>query len=73
MAKQFNDIVRHDIMFDLQSLPDSFETKLQYLSFLVSQAHQEEIRFGVKLPKVVIEPNQGPAHLTHCLEKISEA
>lgn len=73
MAKQFNNLVRKDVMFDLQLLPDNFETKLQYLSFLVTQAHQEEVRFGIKLPKTIIEPNQGFAHLTHCLEKISEA
>ncbi|MBE0364004.1 hypothetical protein PULV_a1545 [Pseudoalteromonas ulvae UL12] len=72
VSKQFNQLGNGHVIFDFALLPDDFETRLEYLAYLLQQAQHDELIYGLTLPQRHIGANHGPEHLAECLKALSE-
>ncbi len=56
---------------DFNGTRGDLETRLSQLAQWVETAHGDGLRYGLKLPHGVIEPNRGPQHRQRCLEALA--
>ena len=73
LLKEFTESYSGDFIFNLSDMPGDFETKLKHLSYLLNQAHHDELTFGLNLPNCKIPAAKGFHHLELCLRALSEA
>jgi len=68
LIKQFSGSQTTPMLMDWDSLPgEPLEARLSQLTRWCLDAHQQNARFGLKLPGQLIKPDSGAAHLDQCL------
>lgn len=73
LVKEFVGGATQELWLDWSLTPDrgSVEDKLSILTGWVLAAENLQVRYGLRLPGCVIEPAQGEAHRTTCLEALA--
>ncbi len=71
-VKQFASPTRPELWLDYQSLEGSPEVRLSQLCRWVLDAEQRNLRYGMRLPNLVLSPNQGAEHRRQCLEALAK-
>lgn len=74
MRKHFlaDDALR-DLSFDWEQLPQlTDEPRRSQLCHWVVQGHRDQARYGLRLPRVAIEPGFGAQHYRRCLAALAE-
>lgn len=71
-TKQFVDYRSEDLWLAWEEVPlPDREARLSHLCRRVLECHQEQQRFGLRLPGVIIAPDQGEAHKARCLQALA--
>lgn len=73
LVKEFTESFSGDFIFNLSDMPGDFETKLKHLSYLLYQAHHDELTYGLNLPNSKLPAAKGLNHLELCLRALSDA
>ena len=71
-SKDFSSITANEYVFTLQSVPGNLEQKLQHLSYLITHAYHDSLPFSLVLPNKQIPLGTNKAHMTSCLEALSD-
>lgn len=58
--------------FGLNTVPGDLEQKLQHLSYLITHAEHENLRYSLVLPNNKVNLGSGNKHMTECLERLSD-
>lgn len=70
-TKDFSSGSTSEYEFSLQTVPGNLEQKLQHLSYLVTHAENENLRYSLLLPHAKVDLGSGTPHMTKCLEELS--
>ncbi|VXD01490.1 DUF58 domain-containing protein [Pseudomonas sp. 8Z] len=70
-VKDFASLAGRDLWLDFDSLVGDVETRLSLLSHWVVQLAERQQPFGLRLPRVTMEPDQGDAHREACLRALA--
>ncbi len=71
--KHFEQTQDQQIWFSIYKVQaDSIEEKLSKLAWLVTNAHHQEITYGLQLSHIELDPAQGESHLKMCLEQLAK-
>lgn len=71
-TREFVDYASHDLWLDWDSLAmPGIELRLSLLCRQVLDFHQQQRRYGLRLPNVTIEPDKGEAHKHRCLRALA--
>lgn len=71
-TRTFVDYASHDLWLDWDDLPmPGVEVRLSHLCRRVLDFHQEQRRFGLKLPGALVGPGKGEAHKARCLQALA--
>ncbi|NNG42996.1 DUF58 domain-containing protein [Pseudoalteromonas sp. NEC-BIFX-2020_002] len=71
MMKEFVSFSSDSQIFDFNQLKGSTEFRLQQLSFLISNAHDSGVPFGLQLASTHYSISQGKEHMQNCLQALS--
>ena len=71
MVKEFVNYSAQSVFFDFNQLQGNTESRLQQLSYLISQAYLQGTRYGLQLEASYFEVNEGKAHCKNCLKALS--
>ncbi|WP_372768440.1 DUF58 domain-containing protein [Pseudoalteromonas sp.] len=71
-TKDFSAGSSNEYEFNLNTVPGNLEQKLQHLSYLITHAEQESLRYSLVLPNSKVDLNSGKNHMTECLERLSD-
>jgi uncharacterized protein (DUF58 family) len=72
VSKQFGGDRGEELWFDWRLLPPlDTEAKLSLLCRYVLDAARLNLHFGLRLPTVTLEPNQGARHKHRCLSALA--
>ena len=71
MVKEFVNYSAHSVVFDFNQLQGNTETRLQQLSYLISQAYQQGTPYGLQLESSNFAVNDGKQHCQNCLQALS--
>lgn len=72
LTKQFTGQADHELWLDWYRLASSdIETKLSILCGWILKAENNGQQYGLRLPNLVLEPNQGEAHKQNCLKALA--
>ncbi len=72
MTREFETFASNDFWLTWDSVPGpDQETKIGQLCFATTESAVQNLRFGLRLPGIVIEPNQGTHHLNECLKTLA--
>lgn len=71
-TKDFTSGSSNEYEFSLNTVPGELEQKLQHLSYLVTHAEHEHLRYSLILPNSKVELGSGNNHMTQCLERLSD-
>lgn len=72
MSKQFSDSWDAAIWLELKSyLKDDYEKAISHLTYQVIELSKRQVKFGLNLETVVIEPGSGNLHREECLMKLA--
>ena len=71
MVKEFVNYSAQSVFFDFNQLQGNTESRLQQLSYLISNACQQGIPYGLQLEIRLFEVDEGKQHCQKCLEALS--
>lgn len=72
LTKQFHSESQSSVWLDWASTPHYHtEQRISQLTRWVIDAHAEQLRFGLRLPRLTIEPNTGDMHYHECLQALA--
>ncbi|CAM3682219.1 hypothetical protein PMAG_a0458 [Pseudoalteromonas mariniglutinosa NCIMB 1770] len=71
MVKEFVNYSAQSVFFDFNQLQGSTESRLQQLSYLISQAYLQGTTYGLQLESISFEVSEGKEHCKNCLEALS--
>ena len=72
-TKEFHGIAGDEIYFSWFDLADNMDTekRLSILCFWIIEAEKQGIKYGVKIPDLIIEPDSGLHHYQNCLKQLA--
>ncbi|WP_440053039.1 hypothetical protein ACSLBF_08765 [Pseudoalteromonas sp. T1lg65] len=62
----------NEVFYRFDELNGDKETRLSNLSYLINQAQNNNIKYGMQLGSLLIKPAHGEQHLKRCMESLSE-
>lgn len=72
MVKQFTETLDQEVWLDFDQLPDlELEARLSQLCRWVLDAEHSQHSYGLRLPGLVIRPDQGESHRARCLQALA--
>lgn len=73
LTKEFGSTQAKDLWLDYQHTPDiEPEARLRRLCRWILEAERAQHRYGLRLPKLAIEPGRGAAHRDRCLAALAQ-
>ena len=71
-AKEYRSGVARTLVFDwVEVRASEYEERISLLAGLVREAERRGLGYGLRLPKLFIEPGSGAVHAHRCLEALA--